>query len=130
MIRNVYSKEDINKQGKLLINLRKTKIKKSLILMLRQKLLVKFIYNKEYGIYLENLRIFSDLISNDTIFDLMSFFLGTEFTCGSYCASRLMPGAPGQELHIDYPYWDYYKSETFPIGLNSSFPKLSSYYTS
>ena len=53
----------------------------------------------------------------------MSSFLGTEFICGSYCASRLLPGAPGQELHIDYPYWDYYKSETFPLGLNSSFPQ-------
>ena len=67
--------------------------------------------------------IFSKLISNDIIFDLMSSFLGTEFTCGSYCASRLLPGAPGQELHIDYPYWDFYKSETFPVGLNSSFPQ-------
>ncbi len=68
-------------------------------------------------------KIFSELISNDIIFDLMSSFLGTEFTCGSYCASRLMPGAPGQELHIDYPYWDFYNSETFPLGLNSSFPQ-------
>ena len=67
--------------------------------------------------------IFGQLISHDIIFDLMSSFLGTEFTCGSYCASRLMPGAPGQELHIDYPYWDYYKTETFPMGLNSSFPQ-------
>ena len=67
--------------------------------------------------------IFGKLISNDVMFDLMSSFLGTEFTCGSYCASRLMPGAPGQELHIDYPYWDYYKAETFPMGLNSSFPQ-------
>ena len=68
-------------------------------------------------------KIFSELISDDIIFDLMSSFLGTEFTCGSYCASRLMPGAPGQELHIDYPYWDFYNSETFPLGLNSSFPQ-------
>ncbi|MDC2979665.1 phytanoyl-CoA dioxygenase family protein [Pelagibacteraceae bacterium] len=67
--------------------------------------------------------IFGKLISSDIIFDLMSSFLGTEFTCGSYCASRLMPGAPGQELHIDYPYWDYYKKDTFPMGLNSSFPQ-------
>ena len=67
--------------------------------------------------------VFSDLITNDIIFDLMSSFLGSEFTCGSYCASRLLPGAPGQELHIDYPYWDFYKSETFPMGLNSSFPQ-------
>ena len=67
--------------------------------------------------------VFSDLITHDLIFDLMSKFLGTEFFCGSYCASRLLPGSPGQELHIDYPYWDYYKEETFPIGLNSSFPQ-------
>ena len=65
--------------------------------------------------------VFSYLITNDIIFNLMSKLLGTEFFCGSYCASRLLPGSPGQELHIDYPYWDYYKKETFPLGLNSSF---------
>ena len=53
----------------------------------------------------------------------MGKFLGSEFFCGSYCASRLLPGAPGQEMHLDYPYWDFYKSETFPLGLNSSFPQ-------
>jgi ectoine hydroxylase-related dioxygenase (phytanoyl-CoA dioxygenase family) len=67
--------------------------------------------------------VFSDLITHDLIFDLMSKFLGTEFFCGSYCASRLLPGSPGQELHIDYPYWDYYKEDTFPMGLNTSFPQ-------
>ena len=67
--------------------------------------------------------VFSSLITHDLIFNLMSKFLGTEFFCGSYCASRLLPGALGQELHIDYPYWDYYKEETFPMGLNSSFPQ-------
>ena len=60
-------------------------------------------------------------IGGDIIFKLMSTLLGSEFICGSYCASRLLPGSPGQELHIDYPYWDYYKSDTFPMGLNSSF---------
>jgi len=68
-------------------------------------------------------KVFSDLITNDIIFDLMTKFLGTEFICGSYCASRLLPGASGQEPHIDYPYWDLYKEETFPIGINSSFPQ-------
>jgi len=65
--------------------------------------------------------VFSKLITNDLIFTLMSKLLGKEFFCGSYCASRLLPGSPGQELHIDYPYWDFYKEETFPMGLNSSF---------
>ena len=68
-------------------------------------------------------KVFSELITNDLIFDLISKFLGSEFFCGSYCASRLLPGSPGQELHIDYPYWDYYKEGTFPMGLNSSFPQ-------
>ena len=67
--------------------------------------------------------IFSKIIANDIIFYLMSKLLGTEFFCGSYCASRLLPGSPGQELHLDYPYWDFYNSETFPMGLNSSFPQ-------
>ena len=66
-------------------------------------------------------KVFSKLITNDLIFNLMSKLLGNEFFCGSYCASRLLPGSPGQELHIDYPYWDFYKEETFPMGLNSSF---------
>ena len=65
--------------------------------------------------------VFSYLITNDIIFNLMSKLLGTEFFCGSYCASRVLPGSIGQELHLDYPYWDFYKSETFPVGLNSSF---------
>ena len=65
--------------------------------------------------------VFSYLITNDIIFNIMSKLLGTEFFCGSYCASRLLPGSSGQELHIDYPYWDYYKRDTFPFGLNSSF---------
>ena len=68
-------------------------------------------------------KVFSALITHDIIFDLMTKFLGTEFICGSYCASRLLPGAAGQEPHIDYPYWDFYNKETFPMGLNSSFPQ-------
>ena len=66
-------------------------------------------------------KIFSELITHDLIFKLMSKLLGTKFITGSYCASRLLPGAPGQELHIDYPYWDFYEDETFPDGLNGSF---------
>ena len=49
-------------------------------------------------------KVFSTLITHDIIFDLMTKFLGTGFICGSYCASRLLPGAVGQEPHIDYPY--------------------------
>ena len=66
-------------------------------------------------------KIFSELITHDIIFNLMSKLLGSKFIAGSYCASRLLPGAQGQELHIDYPYWDFYETDTFPDGLNGSF---------
>ena len=68
-------------------------------------------------------KIFSDLITNDIIFDLMSKFLGKDFICGSYAASRLLPGASGQDLHIDYPFGDYKDEKKYPINSNSSFPQ-------
>jgi ectoine hydroxylase-related dioxygenase (phytanoyl-CoA dioxygenase family) len=41
---------------------------------------------------------------------------------GSIAANRILPGGPGQEPHVDYPYWDFHKPETHPVGFNSSFP--------
>lgn len=67
-------------------------------------------------------KIFVDMIEHSSIIDSMKAFLGTDFILGSYCASRTMPGFGGQEPHIDYPYWDYYRTESFPTGLDASFP--------
>lgn len=66
--------------------------------------------------------VFCDMISDPLIIDSMSAFLGTDFITGSYCASRTMPGFAGQEPHIDYPYWDYHRAQSFPARMNSSFP--------
>ncbi|MCR9122937.1 MAG: phytanoyl-CoA dioxygenase family protein [Phyllobacteriaceae bacterium] len=41
---------------------------------------------------------------------------------GSIAANRILPGGPGQEPHVDYPYWDFHAPETHPMGLNASFP--------
>ena len=40
---------------------------------------------------------------------------------GSFAANRLLPGAPGQEPHIDYPYWDLHDQGEFPAGINAGF---------
>ena len=40
---------------------------------------------------------------------------------GCMCAPRIMPDQGRQERHIDYPYWDFYRTETFPPRTNSSF---------
>jgi hypothetical protein len=66
--------------------------------------------------------VFCDLITHPAIFDIMGRFLGRDFIAGSYCASRLLPGCPGQEPHIDYPYWDLYRQQSFPQHINASFP--------
>ncbi len=64
----------------------------------------------------------ASLVEEPMIFQSMQAFLGKEFVMGSMCASRIMPGYGGQEPHIDYPYWDFYRNETFPTRTNSSFP--------
>jgi ectoine hydroxylase-related dioxygenase (phytanoyl-CoA dioxygenase family) len=53
---------------------------------------------------------------------LVSSFLGDGFIMGSVAANRILAGGPGQEPHIDYPYWDLYKRSSFPTHINSSYP--------
>ncbi len=66
--------------------------------------------------------VFSDMAAHPVIMKVLRKFLGTEFIMGSIAANRILPGGPGQEPHVDYPYWDMYNAETHPIGLNASFP--------
>ncbi len=66
--------------------------------------------------------VFADMAAHPVIMTILRRFLGTEFIMGSIAANRILPGGPGQEPHVDYPYWDFYKAETHPVGLNGSFP--------
>ena len=66
--------------------------------------------------------IFVDIIQHPQVIKLVGKFLGSEFCLGSIAANRILPGGPGQEPHIDYPYWDMYKRESFPHNINPSFP--------
>lgn len=66
--------------------------------------------------------IFVEMVQHPKIIELVGKFLGTEFCLGSIAANRILPGGPGQEPHIDYPYWDMYKRESFPYNINPSFP--------
>ena len=123
VIKNVYSKKDIDTAREIINKFAENQEQKESHFNAEAEASGKIHLQQRVWNLFGKSKIFSDIISHDIIFDLMSSFLGTEFTCGSYCASRLLPGAPGQELHIDYPYWDYYKTDTFPMGLNSSFPQ-------
>jgi ectoine hydroxylase-related dioxygenase (phytanoyl-CoA dioxygenase family) len=66
--------------------------------------------------------VFERMVQHPVVMRIVGAFLGDAFIMGSVAANRLLPGGPGQEPHVDYPYWDLYKRETFPIGINSSFP--------
>ncbi len=66
--------------------------------------------------------VFADMAAHPVMMNILRKFLGSEFTMGSIAANRLLPGGPGQEPHVDYPYWDFHSPETHPAGLNSSFP--------
>ncbi|MEM7212182.1 MAG: phytanoyl-CoA dioxygenase family protein [Pseudomonadota bacterium] len=66
--------------------------------------------------------VFSDMAAHPVIMAVLRRWLGTEFIMGSIAANRILPGGPGQEPHVDYPYWDLYNAETHPMGLNASFP--------
>jgi ectoine hydroxylase-related dioxygenase (phytanoyl-CoA dioxygenase family) len=65
--------------------------------------------------------VFERMVQQPVVMRVVGAFLGEAFIMGSVAANRLLPGGPGQEPHVDYPYWDLYKRETFPIGINSSF---------
>ena len=66
--------------------------------------------------------VFVDMVQHPKVIELVGKFLGNEFCLGSIAANRILPGGPGQEPHIDYPYWDMYKRESFPHNINPSFP--------
>jgi len=66
--------------------------------------------------------IFESMVQHPAVVAITGAFLGDEFILGSIAANRLLPGGPGQEPHIDYPYWDLYKRSSFPARINSSYP--------
>ena len=65
--------------------------------------------------------VFEQMVQHPTVMKIAGAFLGSEFIMGSVAANRLLPGGPGQEPHVDYPYWDLYRTATFPANINSSF---------
>ncbi len=65
--------------------------------------------------------IFSDLAAHPRFVEVFRYLLGRHFIMGSLAANCLYPGAPAQEPHIDYPYWDLHQPEEFPAHINGSF---------
>jgi ectoine hydroxylase-related dioxygenase (phytanoyl-CoA dioxygenase family) len=66
-------------------------------------------------------QVFVDMVQHNAVMQVFSKILGKQFILGSFAANRLLPGAPGQEPHVDYPYWDMHDVDEFPAGMNAGF---------
>ena len=104
VIENVYNLDDINEARKIVNYFADTQEQKESHFNAEAEASDKIQLQQRVWNLFGKGEVFSKLISDDIVFNLMSKLLGSEFFCGSYCASRLLPGSPGQELHLDYPY--------------------------
>ena len=66
-------------------------------------------------------QVFVDMVQHPLVMKVFGKILGRQFILGSFAANRLLPGAPGQEPHIDYPYCDLHDPDEFPAGINAGF---------
>src|SRR5689334_9069500 len=69
---------------------------------------------------IEKGRVFQDIASDERLLAIIEGIVG-DVRLASFAANVLFPGAPAQEPHVDYPYWDMHRPERFPRGLNASF---------
>lgn len=65
--------------------------------------------------------VFQRICSDERILALMQPLLGDDLMLSSFAANILYPGAPAQEGHVDYPYWDLHARSRWPRTLNASF---------
>lgn len=64
---------------------------------------------------------FSDIANNTIVKGVFNKILGTKHKISSFGANQLMPDAPAQEPHTDYPYWGLFDPDSLPMDINSSF---------
>lgn len=64
---------------------------------------------------------FAKISQHPVAVDAFNVILGTKHKLANFGANRLMPGAPAQEPHNDYPYWGLFDKSSLPLGINSSF---------
>jgi len=69
---------------------------------------------------IEKGRVFQDIASDERLLSILEGIVG-DVRLASFAANVLFPGAPAQEPHVDYPYWDMHRPERFPRGLNASY---------
>ena len=65
--------------------------------------------------------VFRAIAEEPRMLAILEPVLGHDFVLSSIAGSILHPGAPRQQPHVDYPYWDLYDPARWPLGFNTSF---------
>ncbi len=65
--------------------------------------------------------VFRAIAEEPRLLAILEAILGHDFLLSTIAGSILHPGAPSQEAHADYPYWDLYDPARWPHGFNPSF---------
>jgi ectoine hydroxylase-related dioxygenase (phytanoyl-CoA dioxygenase family) len=105
VLKKYYKKKSITKAYNLIEKIveKDKKIKSNSKVFERNKKL-----NQKWVRSLLNLNpIFQHLILPKIVDKVFSRLLGEDYICGSYSANCLLPGARGQNSHVDYPYWKF-----------------------
>jgi len=59
-------------------------------------------------------KIWQKMSQHPTVLQIARSILGEDMQLGSAATNTIYPGGSGQEPHIDYPYWDYFASGSWP----------------
>ena len=117
VLENLFSKNDVSKAKKKLIELAKIKAPK---ISKKDGLAVLSATNHVWNL-IDKDEICRKLVQHELIIKVFSIILGDELKLGSFAARIQQPGDKKQKPHLDYPYWDMYNLKSFPNNINSSF---------
>ena len=106
VLKNIFSKKQINRAENQILKYSSKKIKK----LKKSKIPIDKKFNQNWVYHLFNKdKVFRDMAHPYIVMKIFERILGDKFICGAFHANLLLPGARGQELHIDYPYYNFVK---------------------
>ena len=81
----------------------------------------KLVNNVEVWNLIDKGEIFRTMAAEPRMLEIMAPILGADLMLGSWAGRVLFPGAPAQEPHVDYPYWDLFNRGNWPRTISDSF---------
>ena len=81
----------------------------------------KLVNNVEVWNLIDKGEVFRTMAADPRMLEIMTPILGADLMLGSWAGRVLFPGAPPQEPHVDYPYWDLFERDNWPRTISDGF---------